>query len=99
VKTIIEQLFSSDSNKFCFSATVILASRSDDFSKQQAIELASQMNTQTLNIDDSILNHESVIGRVDSVNHSGVNSIQFSAPYSELIERQFNALRLQFEHH
>lgn len=94
---IIEQLFSCDSNSLAFNAVVTMASHSDDFSKQQLITQAcDHPQSKGLYVDPSILAHSSVSGRIDELNHNE-GDIVFSAPYNELIERQFSALQLQLE--
>lgn len=96
---IIEQLFSSDNNKPVFYASVSMAEHSDDFSKQQLITQAceQQIGEQRLSIDQSILEHASVNGRIETAEGRDGSGIEFSPPYNELIERQFSALQLQFQ--
>lgn len=101
---IIEQLFLNSNSLFSIKIAASLAKNSDDFAKQHVIKKCIKLienNDKTLSFDNHILEHPSVFDRLDSDTPKDEEddplSIQLSEPYKELIDRQFSALRLQFE--
>jgi len=103
---IIEKLFSNMESTLTVKARAMLSSNCNDFAKQQSISTASQaiINQQAIfDIDNTILKHLSVGSRIDQkANISGsdkskLEPIQLNTAYSELIERQFSTLQLQFD--
>ena len=102
---VIEQLFADLDESFSIKITASLTPNSDEFSKQNAINHCielSQTHDRNLIVADNILNHASVCDRIqskqdDDTNNITHDTIELDSAYSELINRQFSALQLQFK--